>query len=145
MSEGFDAYFKSLAGSWSLERTISSGEKLNGKAVFEIISDTAFLMREEGELTLLSGASIRASRNWYWHLVDNKRLEITYNAERDQDYHLIALRYEEGLWRGQAEHLCGADLYEGYYQFCNNQFEIKQTVKGPAKDYRICSIYKFMT
>lgn len=145
MSHSFDAYFKSLTGSWFLERKISSGETLNGKAVFEAISDTAFLMREEGELTLVNGSRINASRQWYWHFNNPNTLQITYDAAGHQDYHLIALRYKQGLWRGQAGHLCDADLYQGYYQFCNNQFEIKQTVKGPAKDYRICSIYKFIT
>ncbi len=141
MSHQFETYFKSLAGSWALERKISTGETLNGKAVFELVSSTAFLLHEEGELKLLSGLEIPASRNWFWHLSDNTDLEITYDEARLQDYHLINLHKREDYWIGSAQHLCGADLYSGEYLFSEDRFEITQTVKGPQKDYFVISIY----
>ena len=142
MSAAFEFYFKSLAGSWSLERKISSGETFNGKAVFEAVSNTAFLMQEEGVLSLTSGKSVPASKCWYWHCSDNMILEITYDQEKNQPYHLVNLIENETGWFGSAKHLCGADNYCGEYQFSVDQFSINQTVKGPNKDYSVSSTYK---
>jgi hypothetical protein len=141
MSHSFETYFKSLEGSWFLERKISSGETLNGKAVFEATSDTAFLMREEGKLVLPNKTKISASRNWYWHLSNDNALEITYDEARFKDYHHIYFGKHEDGWRGTAQHLCGADLYSGEYKFFEGRFEITQTIKGPKKGYVISSIY----
>lgn len=141
MNLQFETLFKSLAGSWSLERNISTGEKLNGKAVFESISDTAFLLREEGELKLLNGTVIPASRNWFWHLLNNSTFEITYDEDRLQDYHLLHMSQAEECWSGSSKHLCGEDLYSGMYRFFENRFEITQMIKGPNKDYSVSSIY----
>lgn len=124
-----------------MERKISTGEKLIGKAVFENISDTAFLLREEGELLLLSGSVINASRQWYWHLCEGDGLEVTYDSKRAEAYHSLKPKLEEGLWQGTADHLCGADCYQGYYWFGENKFGIDQTIKGPAKDYKVQSVY----
>ena len=141
MDKLFEIYFKSLIGSWVLERKISTGEIFNGKAVFESISNTAFLLREEGELILLSGATVPASRNWFWHLSKNAVLEITYDEAKLQDYHLINLSHDDACWTGTAQHLCGDDIYSGEYQFFENSFEIIQMIKGPNKNYRVRSTY----
>ncbi len=141
MSQEFETYFKSLSGSWNLKREISTGEKLIGKADFECISKSAFLLREEGELTLKSGAQIHASRIWYWHLSVNQTLKITYDELRQQEYHLVRLKHVSDKWRGEAQHLCGSDLYSGEYLFCKKGFEIRQTIKGPNKDYMVLSHY----
>ncbi len=141
MRQAFEARFKSLAGSWRLKREISTGETLDGKAVFEAISNTAFLMREEGQLILLNKAQIPASKLWYWHLRDGEVLEVTYDADRHKTYHLVKLATSEKGWQGEAQHLCGSDLYSGEYSFKENGFEIIQTVKGPKKDYTVRSFY----
>lgn len=141
MRQAFEARFKSLAGSWRLKREISTGETLDGKAVFEAISNTAFLMREEGQLVLMNKAQIPASRSWYWHLSDENTLEITYDEARLEEYHLVNLISSESGWHGEAQHLCGSDLYCGKYSFKENGFEIIQTVKGPKKDYTVRSFY----
>lgn len=142
MNTVFEKYFNSLAGSWSLERVISTGEILNGKAEFETLSGSAFLMQEEGVLLLKSGATIPASRNWFWHLKDQAILEITYDEEKLQDYHRMSVLDGDVGWSGSAEHLCGVDLYSGEYKFFEDGFAINQTVKGPQKDYSVASIYK---
>ena len=141
MSQEFEATFKSLSGLWNLKREISTGERLVGKADFEFISKSAFLLREEGDLTLANGVTIAASRNWYWHLSESQILEITYDKTRDQDYHLIHINRDWKSWFGEAKHLCGADLYSGEYRFYENGFEIKQAIKGPNKDYTVVSRY----
>jgi hypothetical protein len=141
MHQAFEARFKSLEGSWRLKREISTGETLDGKAVFKVISNTAFLMREEGQLVLMNQTQIPASRSWYWHLSDENTLEITYDAARLEEYHLVKLAASEKGWHGEAQHLCGADLYCGEYSFYENGFEIIQIVKGPKKDYTVRSFY----
>lgn len=141
MDKPFEAYFKSLAGCWRIERKISTGEILIGKAVFEAISDTAFLLSETGELTLKDGQKIAASRDWFWALSGKSRLEITYDEERLLDYHLINLQHEDNRWIGSAKHLCSDDLYSGEYYFSENCFEIHHTIKGPNKNYSVMSIY----
>lgn len=141
MRQAFEARFKSLAGSWRLKREISTGERLEGKAVFEAISDTAFLLREEGELVLLNKAQIPAARTWFWYLCDGEVLEVTYDEARLEKYHLINLVRCETVWYGEAKHLCGLDIYSGEYEFFKDHFEIRQTVKGPNKDYSVFSVY----
>lgn len=141
MSQLFEIYFKSLTGSWSLKREISTGETLYGKAVFEIVSGTAFLMREEGQLVLSDKKEISASRNWYWHLSEKNTLEVTYDDARLEAYHLLNLVKSETCWAGSAQHLCGSDLYSGDYKFYKKRFEITQTIIGPQKDYTVTSIY----
>jgi len=141
MNHSFETYFKSLEGSWNLDRKISTGEILSGRAVFEPVSDTVFLLREEGYLTLSNGRVIVASRNWYWHLSKKQTLEITYDEARKQDYHLVELKNDSSIWVGTAEHLCGDDLYAGHYRFFENRFEVTQAIKGPNKDYSVSSHY----
>lgn len=141
MCQAFEARFKSLEGSWKLKREISTGETLDGKAVFEAISNTAFFMREEGQLILMNQTQIPASRNWYWHLSDENTLEISYDAARLEEYHLVNLISSQSGWHGEAQHLCGFDLYSGEYSFYENGFEIIQTVKGPKKNYTVRSSY----
>ena len=141
MSQEFETTFKSLSGLWNLKRDISTGETLIGKAVFESISDTAFLLHEEGQLVLMNQTQIPASRNWYWNLSDENTLEITYDEARLEEYHLVNLISSESGWHGEAQHLCGSDLYCGEYSFKENGFEIIQTVKGPKKDYMVRSFY----
>jgi len=141
MSQSFESYFKSIAGSWLLEREISTGETFHGKAVFEHISKSAFLMREEGQLVLSDKKEISASRNWYWHLSDENTLEITYDEAALQNYHLLSLDKFKAGWCGTAKHLCGSDLYSGDYKFYEKRLEITQTIKGPKKSYVVSSIY----
>lgn len=141
MHQAFETRFKSLEGSWRLKREISTGETLEGKAVFEAISNAAFLMREEGQLILLNKVQIPAARLWYWHLCDGDILEVTYDQTRLETYHLVNLERSEIGWHGEAQHLCGSDLYSGEYSFNENGFEIIQSVKGPKKDYLVRSIY----
>lgn len=141
MSQAFETYFKLLSGSWNLKREISTGETLTGKADFEFISESAFLMCEEGDLILISGAIIPASRNWYWHLSKPQALAITYDEACEQAYHHVLLKYDDNAWIGKAQHLCGSDLYIGEYRFYDNGFEIKQIIKGPSKNYEVISAY----
>ena len=141
MSQKFETTFKSLSGSWNLKREISTGDTLIGKAVFEPVSDTAFLLREEGELALSNGQNIQASRNWYWHLESVSTLEITYDALRVEPYHLVKLSKSEICWSGRANHLCGEDNYLGDYQFFEDRFTINQSVRGPNKNYSVASSY----
>ena len=141
MSPAFETYFKSLAGLWNLKREISTGETLTGKADFEFISKSAFLMREEGHLVLLNKTKIPAARTWYWHLCNNDVFEVTYDEACVEKYHLVKLVKSEISWQGEAQHLCGSDLYSGEYRFYDDGFEIIQTVEGPKKDYMVRSIY----
>lgn len=132
---------KSLEGIWLLERTFSTGEKLTGKAVFECISDTAFLLHEEGELHLANGTRLEAKREWYWFFEAPDVLEITYDKARKEPYHLLAIRSEDGILCADAEHFCGRDVYTGHYRLAVKRLEIRQTVKGPVKDYEVTSVY----
>lgn len=141
MSQDFRSYFDSLTGSWLLEREISTGEKLRGKAVFEVISDTAFLLCEEGELKLQNGLTIPAIKSWYWHLLEPAILNITYDEAGLEDYHRVSLKLNDYTRLGCAEHLCGGDVYLGDYRFSPNHFEISHTIKGPNKNYSVRSFY----
>ena len=141
MISEFANIFNQFAGVWSLERKISSGENLNGKAVFERVSHTVFLLREEGELTLQNGTSINAARDWYWHLLSSQELEITYDETGQEKYHLLDLSLKNDNWLGSSDHLCGDDHYFGSYKFDINSFQIKQTIKGPNKNYSVESNY----
>jgi len=142
MRQPFTSVFENLVGEWCLEREVSTGESLQGAAVFTAVSKLSLLMHEEGELQLQSGMFIHATRDWYWHLHKTDELSVTYDEMRLQNYHSMRMSFRVDEWLGNAEHLCGEDIYSGSYAFWCDRFKIHQRVKGPKKNYSIISRYR---
>jgi len=138
----FFQYFQSLKGDWELNREISDGSRLEGSARFTLQSSNQFLLEETGKLTLPDGASVQAHRNWIWQFEAENKLNVFYAENPPRLYHALFLKQENSRWIATARHECAPDIYDGMYIFRENFFEIRQTILGPKKDFKIESLYE---
>ncbi|MEM9280103.1 MAG: DUF6314 family protein [Pseudomonadota bacterium] len=136
----FGEYFDSLVGEWSILRTVSSGEKLQGKLLLAFLDNSSYLVSETGELRMSDGNLISASRQWIWRY-ENGNLLIYFDEEPPRLYHQMVPVLRAGAWHGQGDHDCPPDAYVGEYLFSANKIIVKQDVMGPKKDYQIVSEY----
>lgn len=136
-----DKLLEWLAGAWSLERKISSGEQFSGSAIFEPCSETSLKLEESGTLFLQGGDSITANRNWVWHF-EGENLSVFFDEDPLRLYHNVPLSRDAETLAGMADHVCGKDVYAGEYRFSDDHFTIDQRVNGPAKNYTIASRYE---
>ena len=140
-----------LLGSWSLTRSVSDGSRLVGQAAFERLTPESLDYHEQGILTLANGESFEAFRRYVfqetasgfsvWFAESPLRLfhEIVLQPEDSKE---IVLQPEDSGWRGEAEHLCGADLYRSRYHFTGpDSFSIEHRVDGPRKGYTMVTHY----
>lgn len=139
---GFEDIFKNLAGEWGLTRNISSGEHFTGTANFTSVSNSAFILIENGELKTQDGNTITATREWHWAYAPESQLTISYNESPLRLYHQLSLNIKNQICCGEATHLCTPDTYIGEYEFSENQIRIEQKISGPKKDYRVRSLFE---
>ncbi len=134
----FEQAFAALAGEWRLEKTFSDGARFFGVARFIANETNALRLEEEGVLSLATGGSLKAFRQWDWALEEGGALAIRYPRENGgQPYHRFVPRFSGGEWTGAASHPCAADLYEAGYSFRPGLVTVAHRVTGPRKDYRI--------
>lgn len=136
-----NADFPVSLGKWNLTRDVSSGERFLGSARLEQIGDSTLRLEEAGRLELPDGTFLPASRSWLWEFASANQLDILYDEEPPRLYHSLKLKREDGTLFGVADHVCGDDLYHGTYEIGMNLIKTCQTVKGPAKDYEVTSVY----
>ena len=141
----FADLFSGLPGRWRLTRRISNGARFAGEAVFASSPDGSLEMTETGQLHLPGAVPVEAFRKWHWVMRDAELLDIRYPQEAGGgDYHRIQLKVHSARrheWRGEASHLCGEDVYRGWYSLSPDCLLICHEVTGPAKDYRMASLY----
>ena len=137
----FRELFVSLAGSWTLERTITGDASFNGSAEFEQLGKSEFRLREKGHLAMADGREIAASRNWIWRLEETGNLHVLYDENPLRTYHDIELVKEGDVWTGEATHLCEPDTYLGHYELEFNRIVVKQKIEGPNKNYALTSLF----
>ena len=46
------------------------------------------------------------------------------------------------MWMGEAEHLCGRDIYRARYRLGVDELRIDHRILGPAKDYLLNARYQ---
>jgi hypothetical protein len=129
-----------FAGNWQLERELidrlgAMNGVLAGTATLTRAGDAGLTYNEVGELTLASGASLRAERRYLW---DFTKGEIAVFFADGAPFHTFT---PQGLGLGTA-HLCGADLYNVTYDFRDwPRWQAHWEVRGPKKDYASVSRY----
>ena len=135
-------WFCSLEGEWNLMRKISDGSDFHGTGIFTRDQDECLKLQEKGVMRLGSGEVFSASRIWVWSLELPATLKIFYPETPRRLYHGVNLSGGSGSWNGCASHLCGDDVYEGWYEFSGNRLSIQHHVRGPAKSYQMEAVYQ---
>lgn len=119
-------------GAWVFRRHIlhATGDEMwvQGRAEFSP-DGTGLTCRETGEMTLADGQRLRASRTYLWR--DGLRVLF----EDGRYFHTVP---QGG---GAAEHWCDPDMYRVRYWFDVQIWQANWTVKGPAKDYVMRTLY----
>ena len=142
-SSPLGARFAGLEGKWRLERHSSDGSLFSGSAAFSRLDESVYLLREEGTLRLPGGETLSARREWTWHLALPDEIEIRYLQEAGGGlYHRFRPRADAGAWTGEAEHLCGRDIYCAAYRLDDGELAIDHVVRGPAKNYVLKARYR---
>ncbi|MEO0909499.1 MAG: DUF6314 family protein [Pseudomonadota bacterium] len=136
--------FESWSGEWTLDREISPGFHFEGTATFEVLTESAYLLRESGLLQRADSPPMNAARSWHWEVSDENQLKISYDENPPRLYHALNLQFVEArrTWVGQDLHLCEPDEYDGDYILGEKKLESIQTVSGPNKAYRVHSIFQ---
>lgn len=110
-------------------------------ARFSLLNENSVGLLEAGVMKLHSGHQVEANRSWVWQMKTPEVLEIFYDENPLRSYHYLKLRFENDVWIGEAIHHCSPDVYEGFYQFSDDSFLIRQKVSGPKKDYTMETVY----
>lgn len=128
-----------FVGEWRLSRQITDAKygqngRLTGTATFCDNAD-GLVYRENGKLTLDSGAVMQAERGYLWG-ADATGIVVRFSD--GSPFHRFDLA-------GQAvgtSHLCGADWYNVIYDFhAWPNWTATWIVTGPRKDYTSVSCY----
>jgi hypothetical protein len=165
------AAFRGMQGDWILQRTITSriasypSGTLSGKAYFkpraptDSSADLEYLYLENGDFKADNGFNFVAKRTYvhrYSESDDTLSVWFTKMDQKTVDYFFHSLQFvpptkeevETGntLWKANSSHLCIEDLYDVEYEFyftgaTLRKWGMEYTVKGPAKDYTIRSVY----
>lgn len=129
-----------FARDWRLERRID--DRLSGRpGAFEGVArlthhGEGLLYREEGLLRLGDGPPLAAHRAYLWRAA-GEGIEVRF--EDGRPFHVFR---PEGRAEG-SDHPCGRDLYRVAYDFTGwPRWSAAWTVTGPAKDYRMESLYR---
>lgn len=130
-----------LLGHWRLARSVSDGSRLIGRTTFERVTPDSLDYHEQGILTLASGESFEAFRRYVFQETASG-FSVWFAETPLRLFHEIILQPEGSGWCGEAEHLCGADLYHSRYHFSGPEaFTIEHRVDGPRKGYTMITQY----
>lgn len=137
------AWFGSLPGEWRIARRLSNGARFRGTAVFRPTGSNRLLLQERGKMRLPTGPVVEAWRDWVWALTPEHWLEIRFAPSAGGGiYHRLRPALTGDVWRGGAVHPCGHDRYCGLYDLAHRRIAVMQSVRGPAKDYRLTTILR---
>lgn len=137
MEEATERYFH---GRWQMARVIENvpdgvvGE-FWGEALFEPDGE-GLICRENGVLRYL-GADYSAERRSLWRFPGGDRVDVRYADGRP--FHSFVPT------EPSAEHYCGADHYDVSYEFAPDHWRSVWSVRGPAKDYMMTTLYRRLT
>lgn len=140
--------FGSLVGRWEFDRVIEPGVgKVTGVATFRPVAPDRLHYREDGRISLAGGHTAAVFREYVYLLEDDRILVCFADGERPGAVmHTLGLRDAGDAGAGSCGvdvHHCGADVYEGTYQFRGaDRFSVVMRVTGPAKDYRMTTGYR---
>lgn len=165
------AAFRAMQGNWKLERkitsriasypsgTLSGTASFNPRAPTDKDVDLEYLYLENGDFKADNGFNFQAKRSYahrYVEETDTLSVWFTKADHKTVDYFFHSLNFvpvkAEGKtgkepWKADSSHLCIKDLYDVEYEFFFKgaglrEWSMEYTVRGPAKDYTIRSVYR---
>jgi hypothetical protein len=136
-----DAVLANLSGRWSFDRIIEGHGAMKGVAAFTPVDGSRLAYREQGNLKLINGTELQAEREYVYE-VRQGGFDVYFNEKPLRLFQAISLSRRDGSeYVGQADHLCGPDLYRSTYVFYPGGFMIRHAVHGPRKDYTMVTTY----
>lgn len=141
-----------FVGKWQLERTIIDHRndlngQMSGSAHFTPLDADALKYEEEGQLVYGAQPAMFATRRYVWRSSTASKLT---NAEQNSAVK-VGVEFEDGrpfhtilLDRSMPDdiHHCDPDVYHVSYDFTRwPEWQSVWRVVGPAKDYRMTSVY----
>lgn len=126
-----------LVGEWRLDRTVSDGGDMVGRASF-VPSHDGLLYRESGRLRLEDGQGYDFARR-YLYRVSGLRMDVYFDEAKPRLFQTIRLAQINGIAVGEGFHACPPDLYRSRYWLEEGAVRIEHVVSGPRKDYTISS------
>lgn len=126
-------------GNWTIKREIRdhlAGHKLgfDGEAVFSTARE-GMDYQETGKLIRPGTAAMSATQRYHWRQEGD---EIAVFFADDRPFHRIS---PDAV--SSASHDCPPDFYQVAYDFSDfSCWSAEWTVRGPRKDYKMCSYYR---
>ena len=115
---------------------------MSGIASFVVAGEGGLLYRESGEVRLHDGTRLRGEQCYFYKAIANG-FAVYFRDSAELFQRVTFSTAENGVWAGQAKHLCKADVYASRYVFYGNgTFEVRHAVRGPRKDYSIQTRYQ---
>lgn len=132
-----------LPGDWKLDRTISDGSTVIGKAKFSPLMPRVLHYVETGLLRLDSGY-LGEMRREYYYVLEESHINVTFADAAPGERTFLRLRpvgAPNGYLRAHGDHRCDCDLYTASYEFESaRRIVITMRVSGPKKDYSIATV-----
>ncbi len=133
--------FEKLIGDWSLEREIPGRGRMNGRARFTLLDGATALYEESGELCLESGQTLHSRQSYVYEKTESG-FAVRF-ADTRELFHVMRFAASGDDLVAEARHVCLNDLYlSGYTVRADGSFEMRHQVRGPQKDYSICTVYR---
>ncbi|NNF25202.1 MAG: trigger factor [Rhodobacteraceae bacterium] len=127
-------------GAWIFEREITdrrgaSSGRVEGRAVY-IATPDGLAYEETGQMRLGQGAPMTATRRYLWKEGRAGRIAVFFEDGRAfHDFELGAAAH--------GVHFCDPDTYKVAYDFENwPNWRVAWRVAGPAKDYKMVTLYR---
>ena len=133
----------SLPGRWRIDERASTGERHTGVAVARRIAADAVEFEERGAAHTHAATPLTWTRRRRWSVSADGRLVLE-RAEPVRGWvsllTIAPARVGIGIG-GAGAHRCGDDLYHARLTLAPRTIVIEWDVRGPAKRYRLRSVY----
>ncbi len=140
--------YDTLAGGWRFQRHASTGERMQGEALFQPLAPDSLRYREEGRAILPDGRELSFFRN-YLYRIEGAVMTILFDGPTQGLFQRVTLSWADGAWVGQGHHPCGQDIYRSDYRIAPGSqpgsqpgLTIRHRVTGPKKDYLLDTAYR---
>lgn len=122
-------------GTWDYQREYDNGSRGTGTAFFKTNKGNRLFYSENGRLILPNNQELNSSIR-YEFLFNPSGFDIFFSTPEAALFQSIRFELKDGVYTGQASHLCSKDVYISQYTFFQDKsFEIVHNVKGPKKNY----------
>lgn len=129
-----------LAARWQLDRTVSTGEVMTGRAVLSASSSRELHYEENVSVTLTDGKILEGFRS-YIYQVNQDGFDIYFDESPRRLFQHVELEPISGGYEGSCSHLCGDDTYNSKIEILNDgRMRMTHRVTGPRKDYTSVTI-----